>query len=372
MKKQVFVTRMAALTALGNLDDLWLALCSGRTAAAPVTRFDTSRLGCHTAACWPNFDDRPPGGLWRMMETTLNEIGQVPENTYVIWTGIKGSAEFIEGTFQRRRNTEMFLPVHFRQAICDRLGLRNDGLEMNAACTAFTSGLLLAADMISSGVRENILVCAADIVSWFTFTGFAALKAMTPGICRPFDKNRDGMLIGDGASAFLLSSSTDADRRGLDPLAEIKGWGATNDANHITGPARDGSGLQAAIRNALEKGKINPGEVDAVCAHGTGTIYNDKMEMMTFEHIFGDRPVPTFSIKGAIGHTMGAAGGIESAVAIRSLQEKIIPPTVGLKEPDAGARGKVSSACQQIRGKKILKTSSGFGGLNAVVVLQTT
>jgi 3-oxoacyl-[acyl-carrier-protein] synthase II len=142
-----------------------------------------------------------------------------------------------------------------------------------------------------------------------------------------------------------------------------------NDATHITAPARDGCGLIQAISRALQVSGISADLIHAICAHGTGTIYNDLMEFTAFKQIFNNRKVPVFSIKGAIGHTLGAAGGIEAAVGMKSLSCQVAPPTIGLRTPMDEAMGWVSSGSVSFSGDYLLTTNSGFGGINAALVL---
>jgi 3-oxoacyl-[acyl-carrier-protein] synthase II len=250
------------------------------------------------------------------------------------------------------------------------LDLPPQGYEVNAACAASGVGLQLGAQLIASGEQNCVLVCAADIVSRFTFMGFAALHALSPTVCRPFDEARDGLCLGDGAAAVLLVDQVTLDRQGCRPLARLSGWGAANDANHITGPARNGSGLIAAIEAALTRAGRAPDETDAFCAHGTGTVFNDAMELTAIEEVFGARRLPVFSIKGAVGHTLGAAGAMEAAVTVQALLERLAPPTAGLLRPEERAQGRVSASVQELSGQCALTTNSGFGGVNAALLFE--
>jgi 3-oxoacyl-[acyl-carrier-protein] synthase II len=150
----------------------------------------------------------------------------------------------------------------------------------------------------------------------------------------------------------------------------VVGWGAANDATHITAPARDGSGLIQATRQALAKAGIAPDDIAAISAHGTGTVFNDLMELTAFQAVFGTRAVPVQSVKGAIGHTLGAAGGIEVALGLKALNCRVIPPTVGFRKPEQGVAGWVSALPLPVTGPYLLTTNSGFGGVNAALVLK--
>lgn len=372
LTNDVFVADASVVTALGkSMDALWPHLCSGESAVRAIGRFETGRLNCHDAAC---IDGPSAGGhgnvVCELAGSALDGLGACPRETFVIWTGIKGNAQFIEHRTQGIDAPERYLPLHYRQWICRRLGLADAGMEVNAACASSTVGLAIGAQMISEGRASSVLVAGADMVSRFIFTGFSSLRALSASRCRPFDENRDGLCLGDGAAAMLLVNGEAAVKSGCAPKARLTGWGIANDATHITGPARDGRGLVNSIRSALAQAGISPGRVEAFCAHGTGTSYNDAMEMTALETIFGSRRFPLFSIKGAIGHTLGAAGAIEAAVSMRSLAEKKTPPTAGLQRPEARAMGRATGSEQPFAGNNILTTNSGFGGCNAALLFE--
>jgi len=176
-------------------------------------------------------------------------------------------------------------------------------------------------------------------------------------------------VLGDGAVAIWLTDAESAARSG-NKLVEISGWGITNDANHITGPARDGCGLTAAIEGAFRMAGQLPEGIEAFCAHGTGTVYNDGMELAALATVFGKRKLPLFSVKGAIGHTLGAAGGIEAALCVEALKRGKLLPTWGLEEVEPAASGQAAGIPQSFAGNNILSTNSGFGGVNAALLLK--
>jgi 3-oxoacyl-[acyl-carrier-protein] synthase II len=249
------------------------------------------------------------------------------------------------------------------------LKLEREGMNISASCASSTIAIAQGAELIVSGWTDAVLVCCMDLVTEFVFSGFSALQALSPEPCRPFDKNRSGLSIGEGAAALLLMSNTRARQEDRPHLATILGWGSANDAHHITAPAADGCGLQQAVNQAMTKAKCKPSDIAAISAHGTGTIYNDQMELNVFNQIFADQPSPVYSIKGAIGHTMGAAGGIEAAVGIHTLRENIVPPTTGLRNPEKEAEGRVRAEPMPFYGDRLLTTNSGFGGINAAIIL---
>lgn len=368
--KNVYIAKTAIATGLGEtLEDNWLRLNQAQSAIDTILHFSTDRLPYHHAACLPDLrQSRTTDHTRALMQRVLDHIKPIPANTDIIWTGIKGNAEAIENGGD---NTNHYLPAQYRQWVADTMGTTARGVTVNAACAAATVGLALGAQKIALGDTDNVLVCGADLVSRFVHTGFSALKALTKTTCRPFDRQRDGMCLGDGAFAILLTGTQAAKEETRTFRVRLAGWGIANDAVHITGPARDGRGLTAAVRTALEMAAVPPDEVEAFCAHGTGTVYNDGMEMAAINTLFGDRRFPVFSIKGAIGHTLGAAGGIETALCHHALAHKYVPPTIGSKDPERAATGRVLSATQHFGGHNILTTNSGFGGVNGALLLQT-
>jgi 3-oxoacyl-[acyl-carrier-protein] synthase II len=366
--RDVYVVKHAIATSLGNsLESTWQRLLNGHSGLAAIRHFDADRLIGRKACCIP--DLRPAARENRVCALTrrvLEQITPIPLGTCVVWAGIKGYAEYIEAD----QAIEMpYLPEHYHQWVAERLGTAPIGFDINAACASSTVGMAVGAQKISRGEYGSVLICAADVVTRFAFTGFSALKALTPAVCRPFDEARDGMCIGDGAAAILLADAQTARRHKLERVARLSGWGISNDANHITGPSRDGTGLVTAIETAMGMAGLSPQDTQAFCAHGTGTIFNDSMELAAIEAVFGDRRFPVFSIKGAVGHTLGAAGGIDAAICAHALSHKLIPPTAGLQTPESRAAGRVSPQAQAFDGRNILTSNSGFGGVNAALVL---
>jgi len=168
----------------------------------------------------------------------------------------------------------------------------------------------------------------------------------------------------------MLMNANRAKRLGLSRKGSIAGFGVANDASHITAPDKNGSGLIKAMSRAMKVANIENDAITGISAHGTGTIHNDLMELTAFRIVFSDRCPPIYSVKGCIGHTFGAAGGIEVALANKALLEQTIPPTVGFSDPEKGAEGLVSSKPVSIKGDYLLVTNSGFGGINAAIILK--
>jgi 3-oxoacyl-(acyl-carrier-protein) synthase len=184
--------------------------------------------------------------------------------------------------------------------------------------------------------------------------------------CRPFDAARDGLSVGEGAAAVLLTSDAGSVRSA--PWA-LQGWGSSNDANHITGPSRDGSGLALAMRRALHTAGVAPGQIEYLSAHGTGTVYNDAMEAKAFAAVFGSDSPPVSSVKGYIGHTMGAAGLVEAVLCTHVIAQGLIPATLGLEDVGVDEPLRLLSRHLDARVDRALSVNSGFGGVNAAVVI---
>ena len=369
----VFV-RCAAVTALSDtLKGLWEGLLSGKTAVRPITRFQTDRYASGVGAC---IDDLPAGGPRSMIHRLLSRLFQgwapPPADTFIITATAKSGIDNLEKTLRGEpaEIRDILLPS-LPLIVSEKLGLGGGGINISAACASATVAVARAAAMIASGRREVVLVCCLDLLTEFIFSGFSALRALSPMPPRPFDRDRDGLSPGEGAAALLMMSRARAEKEDLPSLGSIPGWGIANDATHITAPARNGCGLIQAVREALKMSGIRAEEISAVSAHGTGTVYNDAMEITAFRQVFGKRNLPVFSVKGAVGHILGAAGGIEAVLGLKALSEQTAPPTVGLSAPMEGAEGMVSGRPVTFSGNRLLTTNSGFGGVNAALILES-
>lgn len=368
---RVWVVGTAAVAALGdNADALWTELLAGATGIRQISRFPTTSYKTNLAACVPGLSSTGPGSLVTVLIDRLcRQLPPLPPDTLLIASTTKGGVDCLERIARGLPATPDDIPLpSLGAALRRRLGLTTPGFTVSAACASGSIALGRAAQIIASGAAASVLVVAFDAVSEFIFSGFSALQALSHDACMPFDRGRSGLTLGEGAAALLLVSAERARSEGREPVGELLGWAASNDAVHITAPARDSRGLIQAIRAALACAGIEPGNVGAVSAHGTGTIYNDLMELNAFRAIFGERNVPVYGVKGALGHTLGAAGAIESVIALRALAEGAVPGTVGFKDPDPAAVGMVHSGPTPLRGRHLLLTNSGFGGVNAALV----
>lgn len=242
----------------------------------------------------------------------------------------------------------------------------------STACASANVALGTALKWLRTGRCDAVLCGGVDALSEFVLSGFFALRAHAKEPCRPFDRQRSGLNLGEGAAFLLVESAEQARRRGRRIRAYLDGCGLSCDANHMTGPDREGRGAARAMVAALADAGLSPAAVDFVSAHGTATGFNDAMEGRGLAQVLGERcaAVPVNSIKGALGHTLGAAGAIEAVMAVRVLEEQRIPPTAGLRERDPEIPlDIVAGAPRDCRVQTVLSTSSGFGGVNAALVL---
>ena len=301
------------------------------------------------------FDGAPPlpADAALFVGTTAGEIGLLER-------------EVLDATPSSDRSHLSQLPRRLAEA----LGLRTtDRHVVSSACASSSAALALAASAIRRGACSCALVVGGDRVSEFTLSGFAALMALDPAGARPFDARRRGTMLGGAAAYALLMSRGRARREGRPCLGVVGGWGLTCDANHLTGPSRDGAPLAEAIRQALRMAACPPEAVSALAAHGTGTVYNDQMELLAFTRVFG-APRPLFSVKGGMGHTLGAAGLAGALLGLEALRRGRIPPTVGLEQVAAEARGWAATAAVPVSPDGVvLTTAAGFGGVNAALAL---
>jgi 3-oxoacyl-[acyl-carrier-protein] synthase I len=232
------------------------------------------------------------------------------------------------------------------------------------ACISGLTALLTAKRLMDAGYYDNAVIAGADCISPFITAGFRSFQAMSEEICRPFDRHRKGINLGEGAATIVLSRTRAS--------IQLTGGSCSSDANHISGPSRTGAEMAQAITTALEKAGISPNAVGGVSAHGTATLFNDEMEAKAFQ-LSGLDQTPVFSLKAYFGHTLGAAGLIESAISIKALEKEYIPASAGYTEHGVTVPVKIAATALSLPGlKHLLKTGSGFGGCNAALVFSKT
>jgi 3-oxoacyl-[acyl-carrier-protein] synthase-1 len=247
--------------------------------------------------------------------------------------------------------------------IAGRLGIKNEPVVVSHACISGLLAMITGMRLIEAGVYDEVIVTGADLITDFILSGFQSFQAISARPCRPFDAARDGITLGEAAATVILSS------RKRSGAVQLSGGSVSNDANHISGPSRTGEELGMAIRKAMQQAGLQAGAIDFISAHGTATRYNDDMEAKAI-HLAGLAAAPVNSLKGFYGHTLGAAGLVESIISLHSLKESILYPTPGFSDPGTEKPVNVIRELQPAAIRRCLKTASGFGGCNAAVVLE--
>lgn len=365
-EKQPVVVATAIQTAFGGLNETWAGLMAGESALEPLpidgidTVYPVGRIK-KLEGSLGSYER-----LHNLLHIGLSNIScfpQIADRSDIIVATTKGAADEL----LNNQDTYNGQPWQLASMIAEMTGCSGKTQTISAACASGTVALIQAGKRIKAGLSEFVIVVGIDLLSTFVVTGFDALKGLSPNPCRPYDKNRDGLSLGEGMGVMIVTSMKAARQNNLTPLARLSGWGVSCDATHITAPCRQGSGLQRVLAQATGNGNI---PVGAVHAHGTGTIYNDAMEITAFQNFWPDPP-PIHSIKGAIGHCLGAAGVIEAGISIKSLKNKVIPPTVGLKQPENKNIKVSGSEPYSITQPSILSCNSGFGGINGGILFIT-
>jgi 3-oxoacyl-[acyl-carrier-protein] synthase II len=256
-------------------------------------------------------------------------------------------------------------------AVAESLKIQGPCSTVSVACASGAMSIALGANLLLDGAAPMVLAGGSDALCPFTLSGFNSLQALDPEPCRPFDQNRQGLNLGEGAAVLLLETLAHARERGAPIHAILRGWAMTNDASHPTAPRSDGAGLAACIGRALEMAGCGINEVGYVNAHGTGTPLNDIAETHAFERAFSGRstPIPVSSTKSYFGHCLGAAGALEAAITITAMQEGALFPTLRLTDPIE------SDSVDYLRGELrrqslpvAMSVSAGFGGSNAALI----
>lgn len=256
---------------------------------------------------------------------------------------------------------EYLAPGATAQKIAHRLGMTTAPVVVCNACISGVTALVMAHRLIADGQYDTALVCGVDCVTTFTLAGFLSFKALSPYECRPFDIERLGLNLGEAAATIIYGS-----KKTSEPGWGIARYCLNNDAYHISAPSPTGDGVFRAIQHVMEE--TDPAELATVCVHGTATMFNDQMESMAIERA-GLSDVPAFALKGYYGHTMGAAGLLETILTMRALDEGIIPATRGYEEIGVSGHVSISNAEQHTNKSTFLKIISGFGGCNGVILM---
>lgn len=291
--------------------------------------------------------------------------GIAPTRLGLVLSTTKASVDLLSTVKQSNAIPADALPWSMAQHLARVFCCQGPVRCVSLACTSGVAAMALGAELIRQDRADAVFVTGVDILSDFVVAGFNALKSIDPAGCRPFGLGRRGLSPGEAAAAIVLTRSRSARTNAL----YVLGWGTSNDANHLTGPSRDGHGLSLAIERALKHAGLAPNSVGYINAHGTGTPYNDAMEALALKTVFGKTPPPISSTKGLTGHTLGAAGVIESLICLQAMETGLLPGTAGLDIADTAAPPSLLLAPLQARPPDItLNVNAGFGGINAAIL----
>jgi 3-oxoacyl-[acyl-carrier-protein] synthase II len=407
MSRRVVVTGMGCISPVGNnVKETWESILAGKSGAAMITHFDASKHKTRFAAEVKGFD---PVALFSTREVrkmdrftqfaaavameSLEQSGLKIEESNrdrvggVIGTGIGGIGTLLEqAEVMRERGPERVSPFLVPMMISDsapgmlaiRFGARGPNMALATACASGNNAIGEALEMIRRGVADVMIAGGSEAA--LVPVAMAGMNVMTAlstrnddpqTASRPFDKDRDGFLMGEGAGMLILESLEHARARDATILGEVTGYGTTDDAHHISAPAENGAGAAMAMKLALQNAGLDITDIDYINAHGTSTPLNDKSETAAIKTVFGEQAysIPISSTKSMTGHLLGASGAIEAVFCILAIRDEILPPTINYRTPDPECDlDYVPNELRKASPKHVMSNSFGFGGHNATLI----
>ena len=396
--RTALVTGVGLVNAIANDFDSFIeAMRAGRCGQRTITGFDASGLRNPRACEAADFDSstvyehRDGRGMDRSSELVLCAFDQAvamaridlhdvePARGAVLMGSTLGGTvtgfRYYRALREGRRRPSL-LRDHSMHApgyrVCIESGFLGPNLVFSTACTSSNLALAAAHDLVRADKADVVVVGGFDPLSPLSCAGFSVMRNVTPGVCRPFDRNRDGLVLGEGSAVLIVEADDFAARRGARALAAVRGHGLVSDARSMTAPDPTAAGPASCMRRALDMAGLTPNEVDLVCAHGTGTLLNDRTEAKALHNVFGTRgaEIPCTSIKSMIGHTLGAAGAMNAVAALAAGRGGYIPPTIHFEEPDPHDPVACSAEARPGTPRHVLSNTLGFGGSNCSVVME--
>ena len=405
--RRVLVTGLGAVSPFGvGVKAFWDGIAAGTCAIRPLTLIDTEGFRCRIAAEVPEVivgsrrrsrADRvalaaarealADAGLDKRERASAALLvgavgGGMLEAEAWYWRRVRGGSAS-RSPFDGRGESEKdqgpaapaplrsILPVSHADVLGSALGLHGPRETVVTACSSGAVAVAEAAELIADGVVDVALAGGVDAITRICYMGFNALKLLDPGPCRPFDRDRKGMSIGEGAGFVVLEEAEHARARGARPWVDLAGHGSTTDAYHVTAPHPDGDGMTRAMRAALATARVDPGAVGYANAHGTATPQNDRIESAALARIFGEGGLLVSSTKSMIGHAMAAAGSLEAIATILAVARELIPPTANLAAPDPEvAFDCVPGVARERAVECAISNSFGFGGQNVTLLFR--
>ena len=407
-RRRVVVTGLGIVCPLGNsVAEAWDSALAGKPGITLITRFDPSRLACQIAGEVKNFDLSPymspkearrmdlfihygmAAGLQAWRDCGLTITPQNAEQVGINFGSGIGGLPLIESMKEEldkngpRRISPFFIPGSIINMIAGLLsieiGAKGPNVAMVTACTTSTHCIGEASKSIRYGEADVMIAGGAEaVVTELAVGGFASARALStrnddPATAsRPWDKDRDGFVLGEGAGAIVLEEYEHAKARGAKIYCEVVGYGVSADAHHMTAPPEDGDGAFRAMRNAVRDGGLDPSQIDYINAHGTSTPLGDVAETIAVKRLLGDRApkVAVNSTKSMTGHLLGAAGAVEAVFTALAIRDQVSPPTINLRTPDPACDlDYVPNAARKMPIRIALSNSFGFGGTNGTIAL---
>lgn len=407
--RRIAVTGLGLLTPVGtDVASAWDAICNGKSGITPITRIDVSEFSTRFGGSLQDFDRDKyiapkearrmdefmhygiAAGVQALEDSGLEESGFDPERFGVaVGSGIGGITTIEETALQihesgPRKVTPFFVPGSIINMISGNLSIRfnlkGPNISVVTACTTGTHNIGLAANMISNNQADIMLVGGAEMAtSRVGLGGFCAARALSTRnddperASRPWDKDRDGFVLSDGAGVMVLEEMEHAQKRGATIYAELVGFGMSGDAYHMTAPPEGGEGAARCMRNALHSAQLDPSEIDYINAHGTSTLAGDVAESQAVKTVFGDHAhnLCVSSTKSMIGHLLGASGAAEAIVSVLTLRDQIVSPTINLDNTEEGCDlDYVPHTAREQQVNAVLSNSFGFGGTNGSLIFK--
>jgi 3-oxoacyl-[acyl-carrier-protein] synthase II len=409
-KRRVVITGLGIVSPVGNdVATAWASIVGGRSGIAPIERFDTSTFSTHFGGEIRKLELEPymsakdarrmdafmqygvVAGIQAMRDSGLQVTEANSDRIGVMMGSGMGGLESIEETYDKYLETHspkkvspFFIPASIINLVSGHLSITfkitGPNLAVATACTTSTHALGLAMRLIQYGEADAMLAGGSEMATCVTgMSGFAQAKALSQrnddpqGASRPWDKDRDGFVMGDGAGAMLLEEYEHAKARGAKIYAEIVGFGMSGDAFHVTAPPEDGEGARKAMAKALADAQLNPDQVQYVNAHATSTGLGDRAETLAIRRAFGAAAdkLAVSSTKSMTGHLLGAAGAVEAIFSVLALRDQVAPPTINLHQPGEGCDlDYVPNTARQMPLTHTLSNSFGFGGTNGSLIFR--
>ena len=394
----VVVTGCGVVNAVANsFADFGAAMAEGRTGLKAIRSFATDGLRNPNACEADSFDaeavrrsrnerrmDRSSALVLAAFDEAMAMAGLDPSSVdpmrgAVVSGSTLGGAQsgmrYYRGQKEGRRRPASMRDYSLHSPgyrLCIETGFKGPNIVYSTACTSSNLALATAMDLIRAGRADVVLVSGFDPMSEVSAAGFSVMRNVSPDLCRPFDKARQGLVLGEGGVVIVVEAEDFAARRGATVLAQLRGYGLRSDAHHMTAPDVTAAGPMAAMAAAIDMAGAAPDQVDFICAHGTGTIHNDGIEAKSLHGVLGGRAadVACASIKSMVGHTLGAAGAMNLAAILASAAAEIIPPTVNFETPDPAHPLACAPVARSGRPRLALSNTLGFGGSNCSLLVE--